>query len=161
MLKKKKKSPTPQRYSESFIVTRTSFNQALSSKSHESGNLPKKRKRIQHTPFYTADDNKMRAGGGERKGRREVSYRDISNNTDLKDQKLLINITDQCMHSFKIERAQIVLRQIHTRTALALSLPHKAKDIWCVHVIDEKKLQIINIHKTVKKKLTSHLDKFH
>lgn len=103
----------------------------------------------------------MRAGGGERKGRREVSYRDISNNTDLKDQKLLINITDQCMHSFKIERAQIVLRQIHTRTALALSLPHKAKDIWCVHVIDEKKLQIINIHKMVKKKLTSHLDKFH
>lgn len=64
------------------------------------------------------------------------------------------------MHSFKIERAQIVLRQIHTRTALALSLPHKAKDIWCVHVIDEKKLQIINIHKTVKKKLTSYLDKF-
>lgn len=45
MLKKKKnKSHTLQRYSESFIVTRTSFNQALSSKSHESGNLPKKEK---------------------------------------------------------------------------------------------------------------------
>lgn len=44
------------------------------------------------------------------------------------------------MHSFKIERAQIVLRQIHTRTALTLSLPHKAKDIWCVHVIDKKKV---------------------
>lgn len=42
------------------------------------------------------------------------------------------------MHSFKIERAQIVLRQFHARTALALSLPHKAKDIWCVHVIDKK-----------------------
>lgn len=139
MLKKKKnKSHTLQRYSESFIVTRTSFNQALSSKSHESENLPKKKEKEYNTHHSTQQTTTKWAGGGERKGRREVSYRDISNNTDLKDQKLLINITDQCMHSFKIERAQIVLRQIHTRTALALSLPHKAKDIWCVHVIDEK-----------------------
>lgn len=134
---KKKKNPTLPNGILKAIVTRTSFNQALSSKSHESGNLPKKEKEY-NTHHSTQQMTTKWEGGGERKGSREVSYRDISNNTDLKDQKLLINITDQCMHSFKIERAQIVLRQIHTRTALALSLPHKAKDIWCVHVIDEK-----------------------
>lgn len=57
------------------------------------------------------------------------------------------------MHSFKIERAQIVLRQIHTRTALTLSLPHKAKDIWCVHVIDKKKVTNYKHPQNGKKKI--------
>lgn len=74
MLKKKK---FPSLYHQNngilkALVTRASLNKALNSKSST-------KKRIQHTPFYTADNNKTRGGGGRAEGR-EVNYWDISNN---------------------------------------------------------------------------------
>lgn len=63
MLKKKK---FPSLYHQNngilkALVTTASLNQALNSKSSK--------KRIQHTPFYTADNNKTREGGGRKGGR--------------------------------------------------------------------------------------------
>lgn len=52
------------------LVTTTLLNQALNSKSSKKEYI---------TPFYTADNNKTRGGGGRAEGR-EVNYWDISNN---------------------------------------------------------------------------------
>lgn len=63
MLKKKEISPTlssKQWYSQSF-----SYHNLIKSSSE----LQIIKKRIQHTPFYTADNNKTREGGGRKGGR--------------------------------------------------------------------------------------------
>lgn len=61
---KKKKFPSLYHQNNSILkalVTTASLNQALNSKSSK--------KRIQHTPFYTADNNKTR-GGRRKEGRK-------------------------------------------------------------------------------------------
>lgn len=61
---KKKKFPSLYHQNNSILkalVTTASLNQALNSKSSK--------KRIQHTPFYTADNNKTRGGRGRKGGK--------------------------------------------------------------------------------------------